>query len=366
MSDVQQELVFFGDRHSSGNDAPTDEWKMSKLNRENPESPFHKFIGNEPAVRKMTAAAFTALGRENHLMRELAFSIFGPSSAGKTTLARLYAETVELPFMEISPKSLRTVDDLFRIISNTLQDEGLPLVEQDRKKFFLLPPCVIFIDEVHALTPGVVDGLLKATEFTDSRMVTESGITVNTENATWMIATTDEGKLFEAFRTRFSPIVLKYLSKSDIAKIVKLANPDLSDEVCGLVAHYNSRIPRKALEFARYMRMVSAMNPSLSWVDVTSLVAADEGIDEFGMNEVHLKILRALGLGPVAKNRVALIAGRKEEEVERNILPWLLTETEDQKSLIGVSSKGYVITEFGLKELERRGIHHVGEKAIAV
>ena len=360
---MQEEFVFFGDRHIEHLPEPTDEEKHLYVDRDSIFSPFNKFIGNEQAVRKLTAAAYTALGRENHLMRELAFSVFGPSSAGKTTLIRLYAETVQLPFIEIGPKSLRTCDDLFKIVRNSLSEEGLKLHEFSPKKFSF-PPCVIFIDEVHALASGVVDGLLKATEFNDAKLVTESGVMVDTYNVTWVVATTDEGKLFEAFRTRFSPIVLKLLNKSDVAKIVKLANPDWSDSVCALVAHYNSRVPRKALEFARYMRMVRAMKPELSWEELAEGVATDEGIDSFGMQEIHLKILRALGSGPIAKNRISLVAGRKDEETEKYILPWLLTETDDQPALICVTAKGYTITADGLKELDRRNIEHQGSKAL--
>ena len=356
----QLQLVFFGPDHVNKRPEPTDEEKRIRVDRRSKRSPFSRFVGNEKAVRKMTAAAYTALGRDNHEMNELAFAIFGPSSSGKTSLARCYAETVSLPFMEISPKSLRTTDDLFRIIKNVLLEHDIPLVEEDRPKHYTLPPCIIFIDEVHALMPSIVDGLLKATEFNDAQLVTESGVVIDTSRVTWMIATTDEGKLFEAFRTRFSPVVLNYLNKSDVAKIVKLVNDDLSMGVCELVAKYNSRIPRKALEFARYMRMVQAMQPKDSWEAIARQVASDEGIDEFGMHEVHLKILMALGQGPIAKNRIALIAGRKDEEVERNILPWLMISTDDQPALVGVSHRGYVLTAAGAMELDRRRIAHQG------
>lgn len=326
----QAQRVFFGDKDPWGAAAPSDAERLSLVDSRSPKSPFSKFIGNEKAVRKLQTAAYKALGQYNHMMRDLAFAIFGPSSAGKTTLARLYAETVGLPFVEISPKAVKSVDDVFKEIKRVLEAEGLPLVEVIRRGHYILPPVVILIDEVHALTDGVVQGLLKATEFNDALMATESGKTINTFNVTWIIATTDEGKLFDAFRTRFSPVVLKYLNKADVAKVVKMANPDLSDEVAALVAHYNSRITRKALEFARYMRLVKDMQAGMSWEQVAKQVAEDEGIDEHGMQDVHLKILRALGQGPIARNRITLVAGRKEEEVERFILPWLLTETDDQ------------------------------------
>ena len=349
-NEVQEYRVFFGENDPWGHVEPTDEEKRKAVSRKS--GPFSKFIGNDKSVRKMQVAAYNALGRENHMMRELSFAIFGPSSAGKTTLARLYAEVVQLPFVEISPKSIKTVDDLFEEINRVLEEENLYLTEM-KENHYDLPPLVILIDEVHALSDSVVQGLLKATEYNDAVMVTESGYIVNTYNVTWMIATTDEGKLFEAFRTRFSPVNLTYLGKSDISKIVRLANPDLSQEVCDLVAHYNSRIPRKALEFTRYMRMVKDMRGG-SWKEIAEQVARDEEIDQFGMHVVHLRILKALSQGPIAKSRIALVAGRKDEETEKFIMPWLLTETNDQPAYVNVSSKGYTITEAGLNELNRR------------
>jgi Holliday junction resolvasome RuvABC ATP-dependent DNA helicase subunit len=178
-----------------------------------------------------------------------------------------------------------------------------------------------------------------------------------------MIATTDEGRLFEAFRTRFSPINLKYLTKAEVARIVQLKNMDFPASVCDLVAHYNSRIPRKALEFARYMKLVHQMDKR-DWVDIAKEVASDEGIDELGMHESHLSILRALGQQPVAKNRIVNVVGRKAEEVERFIMPWLLVETDDAPALVTVTSRGYTITQAGLTELEKRKIAHKGSKTL--
>ncbi len=350
---MQQQKIFFGyfpNTNIPHVKEPTHEQKWKIL-----DDTFQSFVGNEAAVSKVKTAAFTALGRFNHVMRDISFAFFGPASSGKTTLARLYAKAVDLPFLEISPKSIKTVGDLFAEIGKVLEESELPLFPI-KSNHFILPPMVIFIDEVHALSKGIVQGLLKATEYNDSQMNTEDGNYVDTKNVTWMIATTDEGKLFDAFRTRFSAVNLKYLSKEEIGRIISKSNPDLSEEVCQLVAFYNSRIPRKALEFTRYMRMVKEMHPEKSWFAVARKVAKEEGIDEYGMHEVHLKILRALGKGPVARNRMSIVSGRKDEETERFIMPWLLCETDDQPALVTVGAKGYLITEAGRAELNKRGI----------
>lgn len=353
----QGEYIFFGNKHVMNLSPPSREEKLHKVDSSNPKSPFSKFIGNEQAIRKLQAAAFDALGRENHMQKDLAFAIFGPASSGKTTLARIYAETVDLPFLEVSPKSLKTTDDLLNQIDLVLSKTPIPLLDHGNDTYHL-PPMIVFIDEVHALSKNLFNGLLKATEHKDGILVTESGKVADCRRVTWIIATTDEGMLFDAFRTRFSPVMLKYLTKKEVSKIVKLSNPDWDDEICDLVSHYNSRIPRKALEFARYMRMVKNMYPDETWQQVAEEVATDEGIDKYGMNEIHLKILRALGQGPISRSRIIYVAGRKEEEVDNNIMPWLLTETDDQPAMVTVSSKGYVITKFGIKELEKRGITH--------
>ena len=347
-------LWFFGPYDSLGRTAPTDEQRRHLVNRDNPASPFSRFVGNERAVRKLQAAAFKALGDPNHIMRDLSFSLYGPASAGKTTLARLYAQVVELPYAEISPKQVRRLDDVFGILSGVMREAGVPLVPS--KGRYRLPPCVIFFDEVHALNDHVVQGLLKATEHSDGIMGTESGRLLDCRFATWFIATTDEGRLFDAFKTRFSPVQLSYLTRAEIARIVGLANPHLAPEVCALVAFYNGRVPRKALEFARYMGIVKMMDPGKSWEEVARQVAQDEGIDEFGMGEMQLRVLKALAGGPVAAKRLPTLVGRKKEEVEGYILPTLMCETEDQPSLVAVSNKGYVLTEAGVGELVRRGV----------
>lgn len=358
---MQRIKIFWGENDPWGFKAPSDEERHRAISSTNPESPFSKFVGNERALKKLKAAAFDALGRPDHRCRELAFSLFGPPSSGKTTLAALFARTIGLPFIEIHPKSVKTMDDFVKEIDRVLSLEGVPLVEVRRRNYFFLPPCIIFIDEVHALSDGMVQGLLKATEYNDAVMVTESGKTLNTFNVGWVIATTDEGKLFDAFRSRFTPVMLTYLTKKEVAHIIKLNHPDLDDDVCDLVAHYSGRVPRKALEFARYMKLIRAMQPNATWKDIAKEVATDEGIDEFGMSLVHLKILRALKDGPIAKNRIVNVVGRKLEEVERYIMPVLLTSTDDQPAMVEVQSRGFALTDAGFAELERRGIEKVSD-----
>lgn len=362
--EFQREKVFFGDRKPNLPAAPTSEEKRWSVNfADNKDCPLARFVGNDKARKIMATIAYSSLGRSNHVAHELAMAILGPSGTGKTTLVRLFAELLGLPFMEVGPKQIKCLDDIFKEIERTLKVSESPLVCHHKQDNFMLPPMVIFIDEVHALSNSVVQGLLKATEFNDSMLVTESGKTVNTANVTWFIATTDSGRLFDAFRQRFMTIDLKPLSKPELAQVVKLNNDDWSDEVCDLVAHYVPRNARKALEFARYMRLTHRMSQD-DWTAVAADVADTYGIDEHGMHETHLTVLKALGQAPVSRTRMVNVVGKKTEEIENYIMPWLEAASDDQPALVTMSSKGYTITDAGVAELTKRGLMH-NPKAVA-
>ena len=263
----QQERVFHNE-----SDAPSLDERRWAVNSMNPDCPFSRFIGNEKAIKRLARSAFSALGKEDHLCRENSWALLGPASTGKTTLAKLYADLLGLPFVEIHPRSIKTANDLLvkiaevceeTIIPSSYDANGVPsgytsleLVPYGKgADHFHLPPMIIFIDEVHALRNNIVQSLLKATEKKDSELITEGGWTVNTRNVCWMIATTDRGMLFDAFDTRFTKVHLRLYSSDEIAKIVQLDNSDWDDDICKLVAKYAGRVPREALGFASEMRL---------------------------------------------------------------------------------------------------------------
>lgn len=320
------------------------------------ESPFNKFVGNRKAISKLSVVAFNALQRYNHVCSDISFALTGPASSGKTTLVRLFASILKLPLTEISPKSLGSLDDLMQQISETAEKKNVPLQECGDKSY-VLPPCIVFIDEVHALKNSIVQGLLKATEPKDAQLVTESGLKVNCFNVCWIIATTDIGKVFDAFRSRFSTIELKYLSKKDISKIVKNNFDQLDVETCDLVAHYNPKVPRKALEFAKYILLYGNMEEEGSWEEICEKVAENEGIDKYGMHESSLSLLKILSKHKtVPMKRIPYYLNKKIEEIENYILPCLVNDTDEEPSLVSVTPRGLRLTEAGRQELIKRDL----------
>lgn len=330
-----------------------------------------KFIGNEEAIRRMSRAVFCSYGNEDHNCSDYSFALCGPPSTGKTYLAKLFAKSVQLPFVVIEPQMVKKVQDIFDEIdkvcseyeSDNIKKGELSLFDEGNNTF-CPPPMIVFIDEVHNLKSNVVQGLLKATEPNDRLMITENGYTVKTNNICWMIATTDRGDLFDAFDTRFQKISLRLYSKKEMAQIIKANNPDWDDDVCLIVANYNSQVPREALAFAKDMRIEREINP-LDWKEIAQSVAADHGIDSFGMTYVRVNVLKALGQAPISASQLPFVAHVKEEELRKYIMPPLLSRTPDQPDpLVTVCSKGYAITPAGLKELDKRKIPNKGFDAI--
>lgn len=347
---LQLERIFF-ERKLDQNDLN----KFSQLvDPDNPISEFNKFVGNRKALKKLSVVAYNALQRDNHCCNDIYFSLVGPPSSGKTTLVKLFAKILKLPLVEISPRSIKSIDDFFEKIYMSLKEQNVPLIRQEGK-MFEMPSSIIFIDEVHALRNNVVQGLLKATEKFDSILVTESGYKLLCKKVCWIIATTDIGKVFDAFRSRFSAIELTYLSKKEISIVVKKNHPELPNEVCDMVAHYNPLFPRKALEFARYMTLYKRMHEEKSWEQVAGEVAENEGIDSQGMHETSIKVLKALKeQKSIATKRLQYVLGKKVEEIEKYILPTLLFGNEDYPPLISVTKGGISITPEGINELKKR------------
>jgi len=335
------------------------------VDSDNPGFQLNKFIGNKEARRRLGRAVFSALGKENRSCADYSFALCGPASTGKTYLAKLFAESIELPFVSIEPQSVRRVHDIFVEVERVCREnhEEITIVPNEDGGY-ILPPMVIFIDEVHNLRKSVVQGLLKATEPNDRTMVTEEGLKVSTANVCWMIATTDRGDLFDAFDTRFQKVNLRLYTKKEMARIIKMNNTDWDDDVCLLVAKYNSHVPREALAFARDMRVEHEMNGSSSWEEAAKTVAKDHGIDRLGMTNARVEVLKALGQRPISSTQLQYVVHVKEEELKKFVMPPLLARTPDQEPLVTVSTRGYTITLEGISELDKRGLPHRGLDAM--
>ena len=338
-------------------------------NPDNPVAYSRALVGNKDALSRIGRILYGMLQFENHCCdgscvikkhptRNIA--LIGGPGTGKTTVARTIAQAVLLPLVEIQPQTIESVNDVLVAVADVCEHSAIELQEvgEEGSRYFSLPPIVIFIDEVHLLRDRLVQALLKATEPKDREMVTEKGWRVDCQHVFWIIATTERGKLNPAFDTRFSKITLNPYTQAEVAQIVKLNYPDWDLEKCQLVTKYGGRIPREVLPFAEDVELERKMNGGHTWKEIVIKVARQHGIDELGMSKQQVAILAALGQEAVSKNRLCYVAGVQPEELQEFIMPPMLVSVEDQPALVAVDSRGYIITEAGRKELDKRGLKH--------
>lgn len=354
---------------------------------------FRDIVGQHQAKERLCRLAHKSLQRAD---RECTTNILfdGPSSVGKTTLARTFVKGIQLPLVEINGAKVRTVDEILAAIKSALEEQdrqwrafhteiaefgydetaaaesreclkdpnGMKLVEFPGQKYFL-PPLMIFVDEAHRLSRPLQERLLKAVEPKDRVMETENGDTINCSRIGWIFATTHPSMLIEALHNRFRRIKLKLYSRIEIAQIVRRAF-GLHSDLCVAISRYSPHVPREALDFVREVEEEQQQHPEQSWATCIERVATNLGIDNRGLTQERRDILVALGQnGPMSMSRLAAVAQVDEDTCRDRVLPPLLAGTPDEPALVAVAHKHY-ITVAGLYELDRRGISHISNQAL--
>jgi Holliday junction resolvasome RuvABC ATP-dependent DNA helicase subunit len=335
-------------------------------------------IGNMDARHRLGRIAYDMMGYPNHCCdgshnikkhpaRNIA--LIGGPGTGKTTFARLPAQTTELPILEVQGQSLRELNDLIEQVNELLLTVKVPggtleleWMDTDRK-LLRIPPMFIFIDEVHTLKDRIVQGLLKATEPKDRMLVAENGNIVDCQHVFWIVATTKRGLLDSAYDSRFSQIILNSYTRQEIAQIVQLNNPDWDMDFCELITKYGGTIPRKVLLFAEDVQRAIRMDGG-PCLELLKTVARQHQIDKYGMPFQVLAVLRSMEFGPVSKARMCGVAGVENAELENYIMPPLLNISADgDPPLVTIESRGFALTEVGGNELRMRDNLAVTEKS---
>jgi Holliday junction DNA helicase RuvB len=285
-----------------------------------------EFIGQGRVVENLRIAIGAAKSRGDVLDHVL-FS--GLPGLGKTTLSFLVASTLGVDIHCTSGPAIEKGRDLVGLLTNLRRGD------------------VLFIDEVHRLTPQTEEYLYSAMEDFKVDIVLDRGadaraLRVTVEPFTLVGATTREGLLSPPFRSRFGIIEkLEAYPPSDLVEIIKrsasILECDVADDAVSILATRCRGTPRYANRFLRRIRDVAqvrtrARRPGRA--DGRLALALEHvregldrlGIDEHGLDRVDRRILEIL-LGtddPVGIKTIAVSIGEEERTIEDVHEPYLI------------------------------------------
>jgi len=272
-------------------------------------------IGQYETVRQLSNRLYYA---RDFYQRFKDTMFVGAAGVGKSSFARAISSQLlgQTPIM-FSGADLRNGK---MIIEKLAVDGHLP---ENRQRPTRLLPCVIFIDEVHALPPAVTNILLSALD--DARQTTIDNVDYDFGDVVFLMATTDAGKLTEAFRSRPNRVLLRNYTLEELAGILwlhghrELDGYSLPREVCIEIAARTRALPRVAVKtltdqiVPHFNALVRGgnENPSrhrIAEVMTVGSVAAffeDQGVDLNGLDNTARNFLAYLSRhGATAEERL--------------------------------------------------------------
>lgn len=290
------------------------------------------YIGQEKIKNNLRVFIDAAKKRQDTLDHVL---FYGPPGLGKTTLAYLISHEMQTNIKVTAGPMIEKSGDLAAILTN--------LNEGD----------ILFIDEIHRLSPQIEEVLYSAMEDFRLDIIIGSGpaaqtIKLDIPKFTLIGATTRAGMISNPLRDRFGMhFRMQFYTDEELAKIIHLASEKLNKtsqlEASFEMAKRSRGTPRIALRLLRRVRdFAEVADEEIITLKRTKIGLDALGVNEHGFDELDLNLLRLLAESkgrPIGLNTVSAALSEDEGTIEDVIEPYLLA-----KGFIERTARGRVAT----------------------
>jgi len=327
------------DRLISATEAPEDE----VIDRAIRPQLLEDYVG-QPAVKKQMNIFISAARKRAEALDHTL--IFGPPGLGKTTLANIIARELNVNLRHTSGPVLERPGDLAAILTS------------------LEPNDVLFVDEIHRLSPVVEEVLYPAMEDYQLDIMIGEGpaarsIKLNLKPFTLVGATTRAGLLTSPLRDRFGIVQrLEFYDKDELQSIVTrsagILGLEIDEQGAAEIATRSRGTPRIANRLLRRVRDYAEVEADGRISGDVAVAAMDMlAVDPFGFDimdrKLLLTIIEKFAGGPVGIDSVAAAIGEERGTIEDVLEPYLI-----QQGFLMRTQRGRVATQlayrhFGLK-----------------
>ncbi|HPB81051.1 MAG TPA: Holliday junction branch migration DNA helicase RuvB [Spirochaetota bacterium] len=299
-----------------------------------------EFIGQVRTVENLRVFIESARIRKESLDHVL---LAGPPGLGKTTLAFIIARELGVNIKATSAPVIDKAGDLASILTSLEKND------------------VLFIDEIHRLSPAIEEILYPAMEDRNIDIIIGQGIgakTIKIDLAPFTLigATTRTGLLTSALRDRFGiPVRLNYYEVEDLTMIAVrsagIMGVDISSDAAKEIAGRSRRTPRVLNRLLKRVTDFSTVEMK-SGIDlaITKYALEKLDIDELGLDDMDRRILASIiekyDGGPVGVKTIAISVGEEIDTLEDFYEPFLV-----QSGLLKRTPRGRVATRIAYEHL---------------